>query len=53
MQAEVRVEKVDAVQTRGGRVEHRPDESAWSTAIEAAPWVLGTNEPDREVPPEE
>ena len=30
-----------------------PDESAWSTAIEAAPWVLGTNEPDREVPPEE
>ena len=30
-----------------------PDESAWNTAIEAAPWVLGTNEPDREVPPEE
>ena len=24
-----------------------PDESAWNTAIEAAPWVLGTNEPDR------
>src|SRR5688500_9767571 len=30
-----------------------PDEAAWGTAIEAAPWVLGTNEPDREVPPEE
>jgi hypothetical protein len=30
-----------------------PDEAAWRTAIEAAPWVLGTNEPDREVPPEE
>jgi hypothetical protein len=30
-----------------------PDESAWSTAVEAAPWVLGTREPDREVPPEE
>jgi hypothetical protein len=30
-----------------------PDESAWSTAIEAAPWVLGTHEPEREVPPEE
>ena len=30
-----------------------PDEAAWSTAIEAAPWVLGTNEPDGEVPPEE
>ena len=118
MDAEVRVEKVDAVQTRGGntryvvrddqgreyttfrpsigseaqklegrrvRVEFHederngfknvwldkvtpvaepapreaegastdPDEAAWSTAIEAAPWVLGTNEPDREVPPEE
>src|SRR5436190_5249297 len=30
-----------------------PDESAWSTAIEAAPWVLGSNEPERELPPEE
>ena len=30
-----------------------PDESAWSTAVEAAPWVLGSREPDREVPPEE
>jgi hypothetical protein len=30
-----------------------PDESAWSTAVEAAPWVLGSSEPEREVPPEE
>jgi hypothetical protein len=30
-----------------------PDEVAWSTAVEAAPWVLGSSEPDREVPPEE
>jgi hypothetical protein len=30
-----------------------PDESAWSTAIEAAPWVLGSSEPERAVPPEE
>jgi hypothetical protein len=30
-----------------------PEESAWRTAVEAAPWVLGTSEPDREVPPEE
>jgi hypothetical protein len=30
-----------------------PDEVAWNTAIEAAPWVLGSREPDREVPPEE
>ena len=30
-----------------------PDESAWNTAIEAAPWVLGSREPEREIPPEE
>ena len=30
-----------------------PDEAAWSTAVEAAPWVLGSSEPDREVPPDE
>jgi hypothetical protein len=30
-----------------------PDEVAWNTAVEAAPWVLGTREPDGEVPPEE
>jgi hypothetical protein len=29
------------------------DEAAWSTAIEAAPWVLGSREPERELPPEE
>jgi hypothetical protein len=26
---------------------------AWSTAVEAAPWVLGSSEPEREVAPEE
>ena len=30
-----------------------PDEVAWNTAVEAAPWMLGSNEPEREVPPEE
>jgi hypothetical protein len=30
-----------------------PDEVAWSTAVEAAPWVLGSREPEREVPPDE
>ena len=30
-----------------------PDEAAWSTAVEAAPWVLGSREPERELPPEE
>ena len=30
-----------------------PDEAAWSTAVEAAPWMLGSSEPEHEVPPEE
>jgi hypothetical protein len=38
-------------QDEGGGTD--PDEVAWSTAVEAAPWVLGSREPDGEVPPEE
>jgi hypothetical protein len=30
-----------------------PDEVAWATAVEAAPWMLGSREPDEAVPPEE
>jgi hypothetical protein len=30
-----------------------PDEVGWSTAVEAAPWVLGSREPEGEIPPEE
>ena len=30
-----------------------PDEAAWNTAVEAAPWVLGSRDPQHEVPPEE
>jgi hypothetical protein len=37
----------------GGGSDTDPDESAWNTAIEAAPWVLGSSEPEREIPPEE
>ncbi|TWF74418.1 hypothetical protein FHX44_11298 [Pseudonocardia hierapolitana] len=29
------------------------DESAWDTAVEAAPWIIGTREPEEAVPPEE
>jgi hypothetical protein len=29
------------------------DEVAWKATIEAAPWLLGSDHPDREVPPEE
>jgi hypothetical protein len=29
------------------------DEVAWNTAVEAAPWLLGTTEPGEEIPPDE
>jgi hypothetical protein len=30
-----------------------PDEAAWRTAVEAAPWLVGESEPREQVPPEE
>jgi hypothetical protein len=37
-----------------GRTDTQPaDESAWDTAVEAAPWIIGTREPQEAVPPEE
>ena len=45
---------LDAIAPAAGGSEPKagtdPEESAWRTAVEAAPWVLGTNEPDRAVP---
>ena len=43
----------DEERERPGRGDTDPDEAAWRTAVEAAPWVLGSNEPDEEIPPEE
>jgi hypothetical protein len=28
-----------------------PDEAAWRTAVDAAPWLLGEKEPEKAVPP--
>lgn len=30
-----------------------PEEAAWRSAVEATPWLVGSGEPEREVPPEE
>src|SRR5687767_12465982 len=30
-----------------------PDEVAWNTAVEAAPWLLGTSEPEKALSPDE
>jgi hypothetical protein len=37
----------------GGGPAGDPDEAAWRTAVEAAPWLVGESEPHEEVPPEE
>jgi hypothetical protein len=39
--------------TGGGTADTDPEEAAWRTAVEAAPWLMGTGEPEREVPPDE
>jgi hypothetical protein len=40
-------------ETGGGEGDTDPDEAAWRTAVEAAPWLVGESEPHEEVPPEE
>ena len=30
-----------------------PNEAAWRTAVEAAPWLVGESDPDEAVPPDE
>lgn len=52
---------LDGIEPAGGRPaderqtgqEDDVDEVAWGTAVEAAPWLLGTAEPGEEVPPDE
>jgi hypothetical protein len=36
-----------------GRPDADAEEAAWQTAVEAAPWLIGTSEPDRQVEPDE
>src|SRR5690348_4772116 len=42
----------DAAADAGG-ADSDPDEVAWNTAVEAAPWLLGTSEPDKAIEPDE
>lgn len=43
----------DAGGAEGGATDSDPDEVAWNTAVEAAPWLLGTSEPDKAIEPDE
>ena len=44
------VEPVDEGEEGAGA---EADEVAWTTAVDAAPWLLGTTEPDKEIPADE
>ena len=48
-----KVEPAPKAAARGGGSDTDPDEAAWRTAVEAAPWLVGESEPHEEVPPEE
>ena len=48
---------LDGIEAAGGEehggADDSADEVAWKAAIDAAPWLLGTDHPKQEVPPEE
>src|ERR671914_228026 len=46
-----KVEPAPPEEDRGAGTD--PEESAWRTAVDAAPWLVGKSEPDQEVPPGE
>jgi hypothetical protein len=37
----------------GGGDDTDPEEAAWRTAVDAAPWLVGESEPHEEVPPDQ
>jgi hypothetical protein len=49
----VYLDKVEPVADEAREGDTDPDEAAWRTAVEAAPWLVGESEPHEEVPPEE
>ena len=46
------VELLDDDEGEGDAERRSPDEAAWDAAVEAAPWLLGTSEPKKAVPPD-
>jgi hypothetical protein len=51
----VYLDKIEAAPDEGGGAseDSDPDEAAWRTAVDAAPWLVGESEPHEEVPPDE
>ena len=50
----VYLDKVEpAPRSAGEGQDTDPEEAAWRTAVDAAPWLVGESEPHEEVPPDE
>lgn len=49
----VYLDKIEPLPDEPGGDETEPEEAAWRTAVDAAPWLVGENEPHEEVPPDE
>ena len=50
----VYLDKVEHAPDESGSAEDSdPEEAAWRTAVDAAPWLVGESEPHEEVPPDE
>jgi hypothetical protein len=49
----VYLDRVEPLEDEGEERSTEPDEVAWRTAVEAAPYLLSRDELEREVPPEE
>ena len=48
-----RVEPAGSDHESGSEETSEPDEAAWRTAVDAAPWLVGESEPHSATPPEE
>ena len=46
-----KVEPTEEEQSTSGDTD--PEEAAWRTAVDAAPWLVGESEPHEEVPPDD
>jgi hypothetical protein len=51
----VYLDKVEAAGEEEGSAgaDTDPEEAAWRTAVDAAPWLVGESEPNEELPPDE
>ena len=49
----VYLDKVEPAPGEAGSDDTDPDEAAWRTAVDAAPWLVGESEPHEEVPADE